>query len=168
MTPEEALTASAEIKCGYRGISQTSKPVSAAIPGPAAGAGFSIALAADFRVATKRDYRLSFSTIGASGDEVRGLARLIGEAKAKEFMLSPRVSASEALGLGSSIECSLMPLMTQWHSATNLARSPIAMRMRRKISSVHSRQMSRPHSTPKAAMVKQWRPPIIAGSCSIL
>ena len=64
----KALTASAEIKCGYQAHFANFKPVVAAIPGPAAGAGFSIALAADFRVATKRDFRLSLSTIGASGD----------------------------------------------------------------------------------------------------
>ncbi len=80
------------------------KPVVAAIPGPAAGAGLSIALAADLRVAAERAVFVSaFSTIGASGDFGSSwfLPRLIGEAKAKEFMfLSPRVSAHEALSLG--------------------------------------------------------------------
>lgn len=80
------------------------KPVVAAIPGAAAGAGLSIALAADLRVAAERAVFVSaFSTIGGSGDFGSSwfLPRLIGEAKAKELMLlSPRLSAAEARDLG--------------------------------------------------------------------
>ena len=85
-------------------IRRLNKPVVAAIPGPAAGAGLSIALAADLRVAAARAIFVSaFSTIGASGDFGSSwfLPRLIGEAKAKEFMfLSERVSSDEALAMG--------------------------------------------------------------------
>ena len=85
-------------------IRRLNKPVVAAIPGAAAGAGLSIALAADLRVAAERAIFVSaFSTIGASGDFGSSwfLPRLIGEAKAKEFMFfSERVSAPEALDLG--------------------------------------------------------------------
>jgi len=80
------------------------KPVVAAIPGAAAGAGLSIALAADLRVAAERAVFVSaFSTIGGSGDFGSSwfLPRLVGEAKAKELMfMSPRLSAAEALDLG--------------------------------------------------------------------
>lgn len=85
-------------------LRRLNKPVVAAVPGAAAGAGMSIALAADLRVAAERSIFVSaFSTIGASGDFGSSwfLPRLIGEAKAKEFMfLSERVSAAEALDLG--------------------------------------------------------------------
>ena len=64
----------------------------------------SIALAADLRIAAERSVFVSaFSTIGGSGDFGSSwfLPRLIGEARAKELMfMSPRLTASDALGLG--------------------------------------------------------------------
>lgn len=80
------------------------QPVVAALPGAAAGAGFSIALAADVRIAAERAVLVTaFSNIGASGDFGSSwfLPRLIGEAKAKELMFtSPRLTAKEALSWG--------------------------------------------------------------------
>ena len=104
-TPEHALDQLRRIQASVSlAIRRLNKPVVAAIPGPAAGAGLSIALSADLRVAAERSIFVSaFSTIGASGDFGSSwfLPRLIGEAKAKEFMFfSERVSASEALDLG--------------------------------------------------------------------
>ena len=76
------------------------KPVVAAIPGPAAGAGLSIAFAADLRIASESSFLFTaFSNIGASGDFGTSwfLPRIVGEAKAKELMfLSPRLTAQEA------------------------------------------------------------------------
>lgn len=76
------------------------KPVVAAIPGPAAGAGLSIAFAADLRIASESSFIFTaFSNIGASGDFGTSwfLPRIVGEAKAKELMfLSPRITAHEA------------------------------------------------------------------------
>lgn len=80
------------------------QPVVASFPGAAAGAGLSIGLAADLRVAAERAVIVTaFSTIGASGDFGTSwfLPRLVGEAKAKELMfLSPRLTAREAHALG--------------------------------------------------------------------
>ncbi len=80
------------------------QPVVAALPGPAAGAGLSIALAADLRIAAEQAILVTaFSGIGASGDFGGSwfLSRLIGSAKAKElYFLSPRLGASEAKTLG--------------------------------------------------------------------
>lgn len=80
------------------------KPVVAAIPGAAAGAGLSIALAADIRLAAERSiFVTAFTGIGASGDFGGSwfLTQLVGTAKAKElYWLSPRLSAADALGLG--------------------------------------------------------------------
>lgn len=83
---------------------QFPKPIVAALPGPAAGAGLSIALAADLRVAAERAVLVTaFSSIGASGDFGGSwfLTRLVGSAKAKElYWMSPRMGAAEALELG--------------------------------------------------------------------
>jgi enoyl-CoA hydratase/carnithine racemase len=76
----------------------------AALPGAAAGAGLSIALAADIRIAAERAIVMTaFANVGASGDFGTSwfLPRLVGEAKAKELMFtSPRLTAREAKDLG--------------------------------------------------------------------
>ena len=80
------------------------QPVVAALPGAAAGAGLSIALAADLRIAAERAIVMTaFANVGASGDFGSSwfLPRLLGEAKAKELMFtSPRLTAREAKDLG--------------------------------------------------------------------
>lgn len=80
------------------------KPVVAAIPGAAAGAGMSIAMAADLRLASPNALIVTaFANVGASGDFGGSwfLNRLLGESKAKElYFRSPRVTAHEALDLG--------------------------------------------------------------------
>lgn len=80
------------------------QPVVAALPGAAAGAGLSMALAADLRIAAERAILVTaFSGIGASGDFGGSwfLSRLVGSAKAKElYFLSPRLAAVEAKELG--------------------------------------------------------------------
>lgn len=85
-------------------IAQLDKPVLAALPGAAAGAGLSIALACDLRVACESAFlTTAFRNIGTSGDYGGSwnLTQLVGMAKAKElYFLSERVSAAEALALG--------------------------------------------------------------------
>lgn len=80
------------------------QPVIAALPGAAAGAGLSIALAADLRIAAERAIVMTaFANVGASGDFGSSwfLPRLVGEAKAKELLFtSPRLTAREAKELG--------------------------------------------------------------------
>lgn len=80
------------------------KPVVAALPGAAAGAGLSIALAADIRLAAERSILVSaFATIGATGDFGGSwfLTNLVGPSKAKElYWTSPRLSSAEALAIG--------------------------------------------------------------------
>ncbi len=83
---------------------ELSKPTVAALPGPAVGAGLSIALACDLRVASSTAFILTgFANIGLSGDYGASwfLNRLLGQSKAKELMfLSERVSAEECAALG--------------------------------------------------------------------
>ncbi len=85
-------------------LKQLPQPVVAAIPGAAAGAGFSIAMAADLRIAAERAIMVTaFSGVGGSGDFGGSwfLTRLLGSAKAKElYFLSPRLSSAESKELG--------------------------------------------------------------------
>lgn len=80
------------------------KPTIAALPGAAAGAGLSIALACDLRIAVERAFvTTAFANIGASGDYGSSwfLPQLVGVSKAKElFYTARRVSAEEGLALG--------------------------------------------------------------------
>ncbi len=80
------------------------KPTIAALPGAAAGAGLSLALACDLRVmADTAIMTTAFARVGFSGDYggTYFMTQLVGAAKARElYLLSPRVSAEEALRLG--------------------------------------------------------------------
>lgn len=79
-------------------------PVVAALPGAAAGAGMSIALACDLRLAAERAIVVpAFVNVGGSGDFGGSwfLTQLVGTAKAKElYFTSPRLSSQDALDLG--------------------------------------------------------------------
>lgn len=80
------------------------QPVIAAVNGPCAGAGMSIACAADLRLAAAEAvFTTAFVGVGQTGDY--GLAwtlpRLLGAGRARELMLTGRrVGADEALALG--------------------------------------------------------------------
>ena len=80
------------------------KPTLAAIPGAAAGAGFSIALACDLRIMADSAFMTTaFAKVGFSGDYGGSyfLTRLVGAAKAREMYLLPeRIDAAQALTLG--------------------------------------------------------------------
>jgi 2-(1,2-epoxy-1,2-dihydrophenyl)acetyl-CoA isomerase len=84
------------------------KPVVAAVDGPAYGAGFGLALAADIVVASARArFCLSFMRLGLVPDfgTLYTLPRIVGVQRAKELMLSAReVAADEALALGIAAE----------------------------------------------------------------
>ncbi|HLK41005.1 MAG TPA: enoyl-CoA hydratase-related protein [Polyangiaceae bacterium] len=76
----------------------------AAVNGVAAGAGLGLALSCDLRIASDRArFTTAFAKVGFGGDfgTTWMLARLVGEAKAKElFFLSEVIGADEALRLG--------------------------------------------------------------------
>jgi 2-(1,2-epoxy-1,2-dihydrophenyl)acetyl-CoA isomerase len=80
------------------------KPTLASLPGAAAGAGFSLALACDLRImSTSAFLTTAFARVGFSGDYggTYFLTQLVGSAKARElYYLSERVSAEEALRVG--------------------------------------------------------------------
>ena len=79
-------------------------PTIASLPGAAAGAGLSLALACDLRVmASNAIMTTAFARVGFSGDYggTFFMSQLVGTAKARElYFLSDRVSAEQALSLG--------------------------------------------------------------------
>lgn len=103
--PDDSI---AQLRRSQRAVSlalhQYPKPVVAALPGAAAGAGLSIALSADIRIAAERAVLVTaFAGVGASGDFGGSwfLTQLVGTAKAKElYFTSPRLTAVEAHALG--------------------------------------------------------------------
>ena len=80
------------------------KPTFAALPGAAAGAGLSLALACDMRImASSAMMTTAFAKVGFSGDYggTFFMSQLVGTAKARElYFLSDRVNAEQALDLG--------------------------------------------------------------------
>jgi 2-(1,2-epoxy-1,2-dihydrophenyl)acetyl-CoA isomerase len=112
------------------------KPVIAAVNGPAAGAGFNIALACDFIVASEgASFAQSFARVGLVPD-LGGLfllSRVIGLPKAKELCYTAKkITAAEAFALG--IVNHVVPadqLLVKAHeiAATIVKGSPTAMAM---------------------------------------
>jgi enoyl-CoA hydratase/carnithine racemase len=85
-------------------LRRISYPVIAAINGPAAGAGFSLALACDIRIASNRAFFApAYGRIGASpdGGMTYFLPRVVGPSKALEILLEdPNLTADDAEELG--------------------------------------------------------------------
>ena len=106
------------------------KPTLAALPGAAAGAGFSLALACDLRImAASAILTTAFARVGFSGDYggTFFLSQLVGTAKARElYFLSERISAEQALQLGlTNWVCEPDTLASETAAiATRLARGP--------------------------------------------
>ena len=85
-------------------LHRLTKPTLAALPGAAAGAGFSLALSCDLRIAAESAFLLtSFAKLGLSGDYGGSwfATQLVGPAKAREIYFgAPRVSAAQCLEMG--------------------------------------------------------------------
>jgi len=85
-------------------LHEISKPTIAMVRGPAAGAGLSLALACDFRIAGEEArFTTAFAKVGLSGDFGGHyfLTQLVGTAKARElYLLSPVLDAKAAQALG--------------------------------------------------------------------
>lgn len=87
-----------------RWLHEMPKPTLAVIPGPAAGAGLSLALACDLRIAAEEaKLTTAFSKVGLAGDYGGSffLSHLVGAAKARElYFTADVISGREALALG--------------------------------------------------------------------
>ena len=97
----QALSASMDVS---RWLHQMPKPTIAMVPGAAAGAGLSIALSCDIRIAGESaKFTTAFGKVGYSGDFGGSyfLSHLVGIAKARELYFTGRVLlGQEALELG--------------------------------------------------------------------
>jgi 2-(1,2-epoxy-1,2-dihydrophenyl)acetyl-CoA isomerase len=87
---------------------QLEKPVIAAVNGPAAGAGFNLALACDFIIASdKASFVQAFAKVALVPDlgGLWFLAKVVGIARAKELCFTARkVTAEEAVSLGIAVK----------------------------------------------------------------
>jgi 2-(1,2-epoxy-1,2-dihydrophenyl)acetyl-CoA isomerase len=85
-------------------LHEAPKPTLAVIPGPAAGAGLSLALACDLRIALDTaKLTTAFSKVGLAGDYGGSwfLSHLVGAAKARElYFTADVISGAEAARLG--------------------------------------------------------------------
>ncbi len=85
-------------------IHELAMPVVAALPGPAAGAGLSLALACDIRIAAESAFvTTSYAQLGLSGDYGGSwfLTQIVGTAKARElYFTADRIDARECERLG--------------------------------------------------------------------
>jgi enoyl-CoA hydratase/carnithine racemase len=107
------------------------KPTIAALPGPAAGAGLSLALACDLRIAAESAFvSTAYAKIGLSGDYGIAwlLTRLVGTARARELMFfAEKIDSKrcEALGLFNRVVPDAELRETAFTMATALARGPL-------------------------------------------
>lgn len=108
---DEELDLSAEVRRGAEALHMAivdlrriPYPVICAVNGPAAAAGFSLALACDVRIASESAlFAPAYGRIGASpdGGMTYFLPRVVGQARALELLLDdPNMSAAEALEEG--------------------------------------------------------------------
>jgi 2-(1,2-epoxy-1,2-dihydrophenyl)acetyl-CoA isomerase len=92
----------------FRELLSLDRPVIAAVDGAAYGAGFSLALAADFVLVTPRArFCMVFMRIGLVPDcgATYTLPRMVGAQRARELFLSAReVGAAEAVSMGLAME----------------------------------------------------------------
>ncbi|MGH1360401.1 MAG: enoyl-CoA hydratase [Burkholderiaceae bacterium] len=85
-------------------LHEMAKPTLAVLPGPAAGAGLSLALACDLRIAASTaKMTTAFANVGLSGDFGSSyfLTQMVGAGRARELMFTARIlMPDEALALG--------------------------------------------------------------------
>lgn len=111
-----------------RQLMTTDKPSIAAVDGPAIGAGCDFALACDLRtVGEDAVLREGFVRVGLVPGDGGGwlLPRLIGEAKAKEYLLTGKdIAAGDAVELGLAVEIAAEPLSSARELAGDLLDLP--------------------------------------------
>lgn len=123
-----------DVQPWMRQLVELDKPFIAAVDGAAFGAGFSLALMADFVLVTPRArFGMAFAKIGLVPDfaAMYTLPRVVGVQRAKELFLSAReVDADEALRLGIAMEivpADALMARAQALAASMLGASPLAV-----------------------------------------
>ena len=102
---ERRATELRQVMEASRWLHEMGKPTIAALPGPAAGAGLSLALACDMRIAARTAVMTTaFAKVALSGDFGGSwfLTQLVGPAKARELYFTAELldmAAAEKLGL---------------------------------------------------------------------
>ena len=133
--PQAARTLIEPIHAAIAGLAAAPQPVLASLHGAVAGAGMSIALAADLAIAADDTvFNMAYAKVANSPDcsASWSLPRLVGLRKAMEIiLLSDSLDAAEALRLG--LVNKLVPGATLAAETTKLARrladsAPLAMR----------------------------------------
>lgn len=106
MTAQEMMKGQESWADSIASFHRLAKPVIAAVNGPAAGAGFSLALAADIRIAApEARFNAAFVRIGLTGGDCGTswfLPRIVGLGRAAEILLTGRFFGAEesaAMGL---------------------------------------------------------------------
>lgn len=140
------------------------RPTIAAINGPCAGAGLSLAAAADFRIASDAAvFNTAFLSAGLSGDlcGIWFLTRMLGGARTRELFLTPsKLDAQSAyrLGLVNSIVSSDELDAAVRQLADRLAGSaPVALReMKQNLIAAQTMSLGDYAGTEVAAMVRSF------------
>lgn len=104
MTPEESAEVLRRHARAAQLLHESEKVSIAAVAGPCAGAGFSLAAACDLRIAsTDAVFRTAFLDAALASDYggIWSTARLLGESRAKTlFLLNQKLTAAQALEMG--------------------------------------------------------------------
>jgi enoyl-CoA hydratase/carnithine racemase len=141
MSAQEMLSGQEVWAGAVAALRKLSKPVVAAVNGPAAGAGLGLALAADVRIASPdASFVAAFVRIGLTGGDVGVswmLPRIVGLGHASEMLLTGRaVDAGEAerIGLVNRVVPAeeLLPAAHETAAAI-AAHSPFGVRLTKKV-----------------------------------
>jgi enoyl-CoA hydratase len=124
--------------CGPRFMS---KPVIAAVNGPAAGAGFALCLAADIRIASSQAlFNAAFVRIGLTGGDCGTswlLPRIVGLGQASEILMTGRLFTSDyaaRIGLVNAVTAPDELLSAAYELADEIrANSPVGVRLTKKV-----------------------------------
>ncbi|SDI16224.1 enoyl-CoA hydratase/isomerase family protein [Alteribacillus bidgolensis] len=150
-----------------KAMKQTTKPIVAAVNGTAAGAGMSLALAADFRlVQPETKFISAFINIGLVPDSgfMYNLPRLIGYAKAIETaVLGKPITGDEAYQLGLATE---VIEREEWKEKVNQFADALADMPTKSITLIKRCMMDGMHQSYEEALEKEAQAQRIAGlSC---
>jgi len=141
MTAPEMLAGQETWAAAVTAFRRLPKPVIAAVNGPAAGAGFALALAADIRVAAhSARFNAAFVRVGLSGGDVGVswmLPRIVGLGRAAEIMLTGRLfdaEYAERIGLVNAVVEDGALLPTALELGEQIARnSPFGIRLTKQV-----------------------------------